>query len=1070
MSADEKSTQWISDLNGDSAVSVKTVQEIYCEARKKKSDIYSDSLRDALVSVIKNHAILPKFTLQITCSAFFQLLTTSGKDDFSLDGFNFQDTRLAVNLIDGMLSTDYRKAVDTEKIAKKVLEVVNICSKDQSIFILWALKNLLNFCKYFPDFKYDFDVLLMTVWMNLTSNIAGVREQTLSLMEFITKKCPERSKYIFQEILNRWSWTNPHKYYLLGVIAANVNTIFHDFEEKEKHLFLEGLSSSLRHRNLLSPGQYLFKSLVKHKQVNISEMMRNILLERSPLEADNFINQWLSSYKDLDCLLDDLSLEYEEMDTCRYILVRRAFNEQLASQNIQLDQDLMEKVDLSSLESILRQHLYEILIHRLTKGIDMTVNLQFLERFLTFHIADNNTGLRNYIFKRLSGILVQLARKERRESPETIKFFIFLKREVVDCGLKSDPEEYQPIIFALRMMDLLMRFLSGRYSLTKNHSGEGNERIRETLERSNVFKFSSDEDFKRILPQLRSNFDDVQELTCQIICEFFQGEEVKVDVQRLFREALLSENSIESASSCHLYARILSETSEEVLTDHVDSLKESFKVFQEDPFASVQSGQHIFHKIASLVEIVKCSRSTKDHPMQILMNLTLEITEKILNFLNHTGEFEEAPSFEVMEESLQVLIDRSRLEATQPHAEARKLLLLSLWMTLKACGELATASAQNQQELAIAMKVNTSILQRCRHKGAIEAAGLSLGSLVRRIDPENPILTASLESLFEERKKLSTTRRAAGYSIMFLNLLRNDRSEDKKLLQRSMKIIFASLQRKNSMIAENCDNMEAVMLHYLCILVKDSSLFESMIPFIPRILSIAFQKIDSDEWTVRNGALQLCGALIPKIVGQKTHFQEEEEWQPVKLSLDDLRTRFSDISDFLLATLIDFNRHSTTKLITILELLSRIEFWWTEIQSEDNVTAFRKTLWTLLSHPCHKIRLLAAKCFSGCHEFHQIPRIVLGIVEILPEICDLNAFHGLILACDALTRKYKADSFAMPRHKPQDFLLNLHEAIDRRWIDFPDRKISSFTRIYLKKYLIYVENDLAIKIQADLGS
>lgn len=1037
------------------------VQEIYLEALKNKKRTFSNFLRDALKFLIENHENLSKISLEIGCKAFFQLLANSG-EPFLVGGFNLEDSRLAVNLVNGILSTDYRKCVEAEKLQEIVLNVAKLCSREHSVFVLWALRNLANYCKLHPDFEHDFEAILEIVWMNMTSCVSGVREQNLFLLEFFTKKRPERSKSIIRVIIQRWSWTNPYKYYLLGVIIGNLK--FEDLAEDDLELLLEGLSTSLKHRNLLSPGQYLFKSLVKHREVDICKLVRDILLTRNLLEADNFINHWLCMYPNLGRLFEKLNFDLESMDLSHYILVQRAFRDQLVNSPLR-------EVSLDGLKAVLRQHFYEILIHRLTKNPEINQTLSILRDFFELHASDENTGLRHYIFKRFPVILDQLARRNRGESAEILKFFQFLKGEIIDSGLQSDPEEYQPIIFGLRMMDTFLKFLSGdrKYQLTKNSNVQANIHLSELLAREGV-KFSSRDDFTRLLEQLKSNFDDIQELSCNIINEFFVEKEFREEILKIFMQTLSSENTIESAGSCHFYARILSDRPGMFLDVLEKSLREGFEKFQKDPFAAVQSGQHIFHKIACLREIF-----TPDEQLNLLVDLCAEITEKILNFLNHTGEFEEAPSFEVMEESLQVLIEKSNVEAVASHQESRKLLLLSLWMTLRACGDFAAESSRRSPgtRMSTCLKINTSILQRCRHKGAIEAAGLSLGTIVRVISGQEchiGFLLKEIENLLTGKRKLSTTRRGAGYSIMLLNLIRNDQSDGRKLLQHVMNILLKGL-RQESCNQENCDNLdnlEAVMLHYLCVLVKDSSLAEDILPFIPEILWIAFHKIDSYEWTVRNGALQLCGALIPKIVGQKTHFQEIEEWQPVRLSVDDLRIRLADINSFLLATLRDFRKNSTTMLITILELLSRIEFWWTEIHSPNNIQTFRSILWTLLSHPRHKIRLLSAKCFAGFHEFHQIPGIIFQIINILPEITDQNTFHGLILASDALTRKYRCESFAIPEHNSSEFLTYLQNEIQRCWSNLPERKLCPFIRIYLKKYLKSIESPLANEILIDL--
>jgi len=123
-------------------------------------------------------------------------------------------------------------------------------------------------------------------------------------------------------------------------------------------------------------------------------------------------------------------------------------------------------------------------------------------------------------------------------------------------------------------------------------------------------------------------------------------------------------------------------------------------------------------------------------------------------------------------------------------------------------------------------------LTLCRHKGAIEAAGLSIGRLTRAI-------TSSLESgdagfqmlhdclerkLLTESRQVSTTRRGAGFAIMFLHVLKNDNPRQRLLLHRAVQQILQKLNGDSSAesvsLDSNHDRLEALVLHYLCVQVR----------------------------------------------------------------------------------------------------------------------------------------------------------------------------------------------------------------------------------------------------------
>lgn len=82
--------------------------------------------------------------------------------------------------------------------------------------------------------------------------------------------------------------------------------------------------------------------------------------------------------------------------------------------------------------------------------------------------------------------------------------------------------------------------------------------------------------------------------------------------------------------------------------------------------------------------------------------------------------------------------------------------------------------------------VSATVLLQCRHKGAIEAAGLAMGRLVRCITGRYKadtkmynILVDSVQQIFDIINKTDTTRRGAGFSIMVHNLVKSDRHRDR---------------------------------------------------------------------------------------------------------------------------------------------------------------------------------------------------------------------------------------------------------------------------------------------------
>jgi len=110
-----------------------------------------------------------------------------------------------------------------------------------------------------------------------------------------------------------------------------------------------------------------------------------------------------------------------------------------------------------------------------------------------------------------------------------------------------------------------------------------------------------------------------------------------------------------------------------------------------------------------------------------------------------------------------------------------------MWYSFQACCTLASGlvcSAECSFEVVKRCGgLITQVLTRCRHKGAIEAAGVALSVFVKSVTSQTDedihsmleqLLTEFLDSLVYEGKEVSVTRRSAGLSILIHKILAND--------------------------------------------------------------------------------------------------------------------------------------------------------------------------------------------------------------------------------------------------------------------------------------------------------
>lgn len=307
---------------------------------------------------------------------------------------------------------------------------------------------------------------------------------------------------------------------------------------------------------------------------------------------------------------------------------------------------------------------------------------------------------------------------------------------------------------------------------------------------------------------------------------------------------------------------------------------------------------------------------------------------------------------------------------------------------------------------AVAIEINTDILHRCRHKGAIEAVGLSFGRIVAHVSSSKCLLPAyeqldlCLKLLFESITSASYSRRGAGFSLLILNLIKNDRQPGRSFLQKSLATIFRQLSDDSLLIS-----VHGAFLHYLSVLVNDSSLTQDILPHFNEIISLCLEKIESPEWSVRNGALQLFGAIVPKVIGQRQH--SDTKWEPCQYTIEELQATMPKIHAFVEFCLGNHRKISRTLLIAVLSFLSNVE---RRPMSHCELTAaIDAHLFRLLSHPFAKVRSLSALCFARLRSHCEFAELSVKLIGVLFTVHDPNLQHGILMTLLYFSQKARLE-------------------------------------------------------------
>lgn len=278
-------------------------------------------------------------------------------------------------------------------------------------------------------------------------------------------------------------------------------------------------------------------------------------------------------------------------------------------------------------------------------------------------------------------------------------------------------------------------------------------------------------------------------------------------------------------------------------------------------------------------------------------------------------------------------------------------------------------------------------------------------------------------------------------------------------------LTISSSQDKTKIL--NKDSLEASLLHYLCVLVKDSSLSEEIMPYLEQILELTFDKINSKEWTTRNASLQLFGSIVPKLTKQKQFFDgEKDDWEPILVTIDDILIKMPTFGIFILKHLESSQNYSTSSLILFLEFLSKIEVRKSSVNHKEIIEKFNSVFWNLLKHSDDQVRKLSAKCFALFHEFRiELKNLIEICVSLIFKIKEINFQHGLILTVFYMLKKFLADSKFMEFNE-KDYLMKIRNIFCENFISF-EKENSFYLRCYLIDLLILLgfKNDEEIFIE-----
>lgn len=536
------------------------------------------------------------------------------------------------------------------------------------------------------------------------------------------------------------------------------------------------------------------------------------------------------------------------------------------------------------------------------------------------------------------------------------------------------------------------------------------------------------------------------------------------------------------------------------------ALQTSLKDHERDLFAMIKSDYQLHSQIDAITEAFfgyeesrkfKILENIKSFPgMLLLVNRVVEFVLRCFNCAKteqQRGTI--GSSFEIMDYSLQMFLDRSSQRSTNLAVD-KKNMLKALWKTLhsSACFlenyalwilENYKNRLDTRHQLSICLRAFVIIMLNCCHRGAIESTGISFGKVIRGVallkqclvvqnDHRNRqarMIVDLAECYFRTLVRLNLQetdfRRCRGYLWLIHNFIKNDLHTNEERSYLSIYINMLSLPLNRPLILEDertFNSVSVIQLHQLNLMVREASLNETILEFIDDLMIIALERFKSREWPIRNAALQLYSSIVTKLVGQKQQCSDPQcDWPPVYVSLNELIFKLVKSNDYILKELRATSVVSTPFLILVLEFLSKVEYRTYNVPDQQPIiAAYRSLMWSFLNHENDQVRTLAATCFTQLHDFREeIPLLMENLIICFFTVRRNENFrHGLLRVIHFMVRKYVTNARLMGGlFEKGEYFATIRELIARYVVLDQERTSSYRLRCHLLDLLSYLGFD-----------
>ncbi len=220
-------------------------------------------------------------------------------------------------------------------------------------------------------------------------------------------------------------------------------------------------------------------------------------------------------------------------------------------------------------------------------------------------------------------------------------------------------------------------------------------------------------------------------------------------------------------------------------------------------------------------------------------------------------------------------------------------------------------------------------------------------------------------------------------------------------------------------VGETRDVPQAHALHILRALVHDAGIAAETSPHVHPVLLCCVANFGSRVWPVRNAALQLFGALAPRMLGQKKVREEGSACNA--LSVSEFLSRHAEVVPFLLERLGDGEGGGgedgspalvvNPALVPLLSILCRlspaVDLDGGGGEGGRIADDFKRALFPHLGSPVINVRRLSARAFAAFSLPEDVPSELSACLRRLagedgPALRSANLANGILHCCGAL--------------------------------------------------------------------